>query len=102
MKKLLIVFDFLQRKLVIGPMSQRINAPGIIVPAVAKIRLDVAESPRPVPSGMASLRSRNGIIAVKKTVSSFCMLQFNYIKGLIESINNWRRIEVDNRLKFVQ
>lgn len=61
-----------------GPMSQRIRAPGTNVPAIAKMRLEVAESPSPVPRGMASFRSRNGIIAVKKTFSSFSMRSFNY------------------------
>lgn len=78
-KNFSIFFDFLRRKFVTGEMSHNVKAPGKMVPATAKVKVETIDSPSVAPSGMASFRSKNGIIAVKKTVNSFSMPSFNYI-----------------------
>lgn len=61
-----------------GPTRASIIAPGMMVPGTAKSSVFIAESPSCVPNGIASLSSTNGIIAVKKTISSLGMASFNY------------------------
>lgn len=70
-------FECLLPQFVIGPISQSVIVAGIRLPVVAKRNVDGADKPSCVPSGMAILISRNGIMAVKKTVSSGGMLIFN-------------------------
>lgn len=70
LKKRSIILDLLLRNFVTGSATANPSIAGTIVPATAKITVLVFESPSLIPSGIASLISKNGVIAVKKTVSS--------------------------------
>lgn len=54
-------------------------AAGTIVPAIAKIRVLMFERPSFMPNGMANFRFSRGVIAAKKTVSSFGMVGLFYL-----------------------
>ncbi len=69
-KKLSMNCDLFRKNFEIGPISASIIAPGRIAPGIANRKIVVVENPSPIPSGIASLSSRNGVIAVKKTINS--------------------------------
>ncbi len=69
-KKSSMNFDLFRRNFEIGPIKASIIAPGRIAPGIANRKIVVVESPRPIPTGIASLSSRKGVIAVKKTINS--------------------------------
>lgn len=72
-KNLSMDSDLSRKNLEIGLIRASIIAPGRIAPGTANRKIVVVESPKPIPTGIASLSSRKGAIAVKKTISSDAM-----------------------------
>ena len=71
-------FDFFIKKVESGVATASPITAGTNVPAIAYINVDVLERPIAFPRGMASFSSKNGVIAVKNTVSCGDMFLLNY------------------------
>ena len=69
-KNLSMYADFFLKNSDIGPIIASMIAPGMNVPAVANRNVLVVDKPSSIPTGMANLSSRKGVIAVKKTINS--------------------------------
>lgn len=70
MKNLSILLECLLEYSAIGPIIFSNIAAGTMAPAVENKNILGAESPSSCPKGIASLISRNGVMALKNTTSS--------------------------------